>query len=538
MPARLVTPESLPTILLVVKGVFFGGFSLVLLLLLLRRGGGAASPRLVLYRATFAVIALLFAGVFLYQATWQVGGYARPAFVEYQRFHDRRESSPVRDMPRGTIRDRTGVILAEDAAADPAKRVYPSGPAFAHVVGYVDKVFGSSGVEAADQPLLAGYASRDESRDQRFDLDRFKRGEVRGRDIRLTLDARLQFVAAQLLQGRRGAAVVIKPDDGQILALYSAPTFDPNRLDASLFAAKGENSPLLNRALHGLYPPGSTFKMVVASAAVERGLGGVEFDCPSGGYTPPRRGARPIRDHEYYAYVRNGAVWPGFGRIGLDRALAKSSNVYFAQLGVRLGPPTLLETADRFQIGRTNVLYEGSAATIRAAASAFPRLAADDFGSAAQVAIGQGRLLVTPLQMALVGAAIANDGKMCAPRLDERMPPAVLGAPLSRAAAARVRSLLRNVVVNGTGRKADLPGLEVCGKTGTAQAPGGDDHAWFVCMAPQAKPRLVVCVLVEHGGFGAEAALPVAIGLLKKGQQCGWLPAPPAPAAPKTGPSS
>jgi peptidoglycan glycosyltransferase len=525
MFARLITSENLPAILLVTKFVFFGLLALVLLLLIFTRSGGTTSPRFVIYRVTFSLIALMIVGVLVYQASWQLFGYARPAFVNYQRFHDRRPDSPVKKMPRGTIRDRTGVILAEDDETDTSKRRYPSGPAFAHVVGYVDKIFGNAGVEGADQPHIEGYDSKAEARAEDFDLDRAKRGEVQGHDVRLTLDARLQFAAMQLMQGKRGAVVVIKPDDGQILALYSAPSFDPNRLDPALFAKQDEELRLLNRATQGLYPPGSTFKMLVASAAVDHGLGGIEFDCPGSGYTPPRRGAKPIRDHEYYAYAKNGAVWPGFGRIGLNKALAKSSNVFFAQLGVQLGPLALFEAARKFQLNQTNILYEGSAGKIRATPSEFPELTENDYGSAAQLAIGQGRLMVTPLQMALVGAAIANDGKMSRPRLDARIPPTVISVTMSPASATRVRSLLRNVVVNGTGRKADIPGLDVCGKTGTAQTPKGEDHAWFVCMAPQAKPKVVVCVLVEHGGFGAEAALPVAAGMLKKSQQCGWLPA-------------
>lgn len=529
MMAGVLSSENLPAVLFVVRCAFFGLLGVVVLLLLVARSGGAASPRLVIYRVTFVFIALMLAGVFVYQATWQVAGYARPAFVNYQRFHDKRPENPVKKMPRGTIRERTGVILAEDDEVDPGRRVYPSGVAFAHVVGYVDKVFGTAGVEGADQPFIEGYDSRAEARAEGFDLERAKRGEVQGRDVVLTLDARLQFAAMQLMAGKRGAVVVVKPDDGEILALFSSPSFDPNSLSPGLFSQKEGELPVLNRATQGLYPPGSTFKMVVTAAAVERGLAGIEFDCPAGGYTPPRRGARPIRDHEFYAYAKKGAAWPGFGRIGLDKALAKSSNVFFAQLGVRLGPLALLEAAGRFQFGRTNVIYDGSAGKIRATASTFPALTEHDLGSAAQLAIGQGSLVVTPLQMAMVGAAIANDGKMFAPRLTEKIPAEVIGTPLSPGSAARVRALLRNVVVNGTGRKADIPGLDVCGKTGTAQTPQGEDHAWFVCMAPQARPQIVICVLVEHGGFGAEAALPVAAGLLKKSQQCGWLPQTTAP---------
>jgi peptidoglycan glycosyltransferase len=268
--------------------------------------------------------------------------------------------------------------------------------------------------------------------------------------------------------------------------------------------------------------------MLVTAAAVERGLGGLELDCPPNGYTPPFRGARPIRDHEFYAYAKAGATWPGFGRIGIGRALAKSSNSFYAQLGVRLGPLALYEAATKFQLNHPFVLYDGSAGKILASPSLFPTLTTTDVGSAAQIAIGQGRLLVTPLQMALVGAAIANDGKLCAPRLSDKIPASVLSTTMSAASAARVRSLLREVVVSGTGKKAEIPGLDVIGKTGTAQTPNGEDHAWFVCMAPMAKPKIVICVLIEHGGFGAAAALPVATGLLKKSQEAGWLPASPS----------
>lgn len=529
MLTRLITPENLPAILLATKFVFFGLLAVVLLMLLFTRTAGVASPRMVIYRVTFFLIALMFVGVLAYQAQWQIFGRTVPAFVNYQRMHDKRPENPVRKLSRGSIYDRTGVVLARDDEADPSKRAYPSGAAFAHVVGYVDKVYGGSGIEAADLPFIEGYDSKSESRARNFDIERAKRGEVHGRDIALTLDARLQFAAAQLMIGKRGAVVVIKPDDGQILALVSAPSYDPNKLDAQLFAIKGEDSPLLNRATQGLYPPGSTFKMVVTAAAVERHLDGLDFDCPGGGYTPPIRGARPIRDHEFYAYARKGAAWPGFGRIGIDKALAKSSNVYFAQLGVRIGPMELCEAVARFQFNRDFELFEGSAGKVIGKGGSFPSLGPGDLGSAAQLAIGQGRLLVTPLQMALVGAAIANDGKLFAPRLSDKIPPSLVSNAMLPSSASRVRSLLRGVVVNGTGRKADLPGLDVCGKTGTAQTPNGDDHAWFVCMAPQSKPKIVICVLVEHGGFGAEAALPVAVGLLKKSQQCGWLPAASVP---------
>jgi peptidoglycan glycosyltransferase len=516
-----VPAEGLPVLLPVLKGAFFLLVAWLLVGVVRGQGKDPVTPRFRIHRVFFALLCVVFLGVYVYQGTWQLGGFARPRFVEFMKKYNRRPDNPAKRMVRGEIRDRRGVVLAHDDAADPTRRVYPLGAATGHLVGYLDPRYGMTGVEAVEHPYLEGYSTATPAEREQFGRNLVRPQALRGNSLDLTLDTRLQQEAARLLGGQRGAVVVLNPRNGDVLALASSPAYDPNHLTPDLFLAGPEASPLLNRALQGLYPPGSTFKMAVAGLALDRGFTGL-FDCPGAGYVPGP-GMAPIRDHEYYDRQRRGQSWGGHGRIGLRRALAKSSNVYFAQLGAYLGPAALFEQARRFQFNQTLTLLEGSAGALRFKTGEFPELPPGRRAAASQLAIGQGELLATPMGMALVGAAIANDGRLMRPRLTDRQPPELLAGCLAPAAARQLRAMLREVVTDGTGRKADLSGLEVAGKTGTAQTPRGEDHAWFVCMAPAAKPRLVICVLVEHGGYGAAAALPVAVGLLEKARATGWL---------------
>ena len=503
-----------------VKTAFY--ILLAALLLGLMRGMSRepVSPRFRIHRTFFVMLALCFAGVLAYQATWQLGGFARPAFVEFMKKYNRRPDNPARKMVRGRILDRHGAVLAADDPERPLRRVYPLGAATGHVVGYRDPKYGMTGVEAAEHPFLEGTTVATREEQERFGKNLLQREGLLGNDLTLTLDARLQREAHRLLGARRGAVVVLDPRRGDVLAMISSPAFDPNALKADVFAADPEHSPLLNRALQGLYPPGSTFKLVVAALAVERGVSPT-LDCPANGFVSVP-GRAPIRDHEYYEAQRKGRAWGGHGRLSLGRALAKSSNVYFAQLGMQLGAPALAATAERFQFNQTVTLLDGSAGAVRYTPGTLPEVKTKDRGAPAQLAIGQGALLASPLGMAMAAAAIANDGRMVKPRLSLRTAPELLAGCTTPAAARAVRTMLRSVVTDGTGRGADVPGLKVAGKTGTAQTPRGDDHAWFVAMAPADRPVLVVAVLVEHGGYGAAAAVPVAAGILKKAAEIGW----------------
>ncbi len=460
--------------------------------------------------------------VYLYQASWQLAGFARPAFMDFMRTYSRRPVNPAREMARGRILDRNGVELAVNDPADNRLRRYPLGSQFCHLVGYRDPMYGLNGLEAADNAFLSGYSLATADEVGRFGLNLLNHRTAEGNDLILTVDARLQKIGTELLKHKRGALVAVQPQDGSIIALVSAPAYNPQALDAAVGQADKDTSPLFNRAVHGLYPPGSTFKIVVAACALEQGFREL-LDCPAHGYVPPGPYRRPIRDHEYYEYQRTGKIWSGWGRIGLDQAFARSSNVFFAQLGVRLGSAQLNAVAQRFLFNTPLVLFDGSSCRISAKPSHWPLLREHDSGSCAQQAIGQGSLLVTPLHMALITAAIAQHGELYAPRLAIRTPPRLLARLVHPGIAHQIKRLMRYTVEQGTARGANIKEVAIAGKTGTAQAPDGDDHSWFVCFAPLEKPAVAVAVLIEHGGYGAAAALPVATELIKKAQEFGLL---------------
>ena len=301
-----------------------------------------------------------------------------------------------------------------------------------------------------------------------------------------------------MMAGKNGAVVALEPATGRIRALVSAP-----------------RTAYLDRALNGLYPPGSVFKVFVAAAALSANLDPV-LNCPAEGYRSSRS-TPPIRDVEARQAAREGKRWKGFGRIGMGEALAHSSNTYFAQLGVALGPEAFGAAVEAAKLRDPVSVLSASSLSLEATGGSVP----DGLRPAqlAPVAIGQGALQLSPLAVAMLTAAVADDGLMLVPTLSQTAKPALRARPFTCAAAGRVKKMMRSVVRNGTGRACDIPGLSVCGKTGTAETGKGKDHAWFTCFAPQEAPRLVVTVLVEHGGFGARAALPVARELLKKAQE-------------------
>ena len=335
---------------------------------------------------------------------------------------------------------------------------------------------------------------------------------------RLTIRDALQHRAWQLLKDRKGCVIALEPATGRIRALVSSPGPDPSNVRGLVNGVIG-GAPYFNRALEGLYPPGSTFKVFLAAAALSAGLDPI-YDCPASGYRAARA-TPPIRDVEAYAARRAGRVWRGFGRMGLGEALAHSSNVYFAQLGVELGPERFEKAVQAMRLRDPATVLDEDGITLIAAAGGVP----DELKppELAPLAIGQGELLLTPLSVALFTSAVANDGVAVKPTLSAAAKPVLFARPFSMQAAQRVKKMMRAVVKSGTGRKCNLPGLDVCGKTGTAQTDAGGDHAWFTCFAPMGRPRLVVTVLVEHGGFGAEAALPIAREMLRTAEREGML---------------
>lgn len=509
---ELLNGESGTDFLRALKIIFLAFLTLAALAILFAPSGKPGKVNYWLLRVI--VTGALFA-VLLYQATWQLLGFSKPEFVKFMRRYNKRPNAAELQVARGPILDRRGMVLAAPVAGDLWGRRYPLGEAAVHPLGYYHSKFGITAVERVCDAALSGFAL-----DKPEDLlgkGLFGQRAAEGSAVTLTLDARLQQKAYDLLEGRKGAVVILRPRSGALLALVSSPGFDPLNPGAAL--QDEENSPAFNRAVQGRYPPGSVFKILIAGAALNRGLS-PSYACPSLGYIAGPN-TPPIRDSEYYAYARKGAEWPGWGRLNMKEAMAHSSNVYFAQLGVACGPAAFNEMMSKARVNEPLVYLKGASSDLQSSKGGVPEISKKR--SLAQLAIGQGEVLVTPLHVACFTAAVAAGGTLYRPRLSQAEPAEALSEPFTPKTADQLKAMLRAVVVLGTGKAANVPELEVCGKTGTAQASGGEDHAWFTCFAPRKHPNLVITVLVEHGGFGAKSALPVARELLEEADRLGYV---------------
>jgi peptidoglycan glycosyltransferase len=441
------------------------------------------------------------------------------------------------DIQRGSILGRDGktVIAFSKATEGELKylRVYPRGPLYAHITGYYSVVFGRSGVESAFNDYLAG---RDESLLPQKLIDEILGRPKRGGTVVTTIDPVLQQVAQEQLAGRAGALVAMNPRTGEILAMYSTPTFDPNPLASHdleavrqawqrLNAAGGK--PLLPKATQELYPPGSTFKLVTAAAALENGMEpNTEIDNPPT-YTPPQT------TNELHNFGDTHCAG-GAPKITLAQAFEESCNVAFAQIGVGLGGEALVRQAEAFGFdGDIDIDIPFSEGLIPNADS-FD----DDQPGLAFSAIGQQSVAANPMQMALVAASIANGGVQMRPRLVreirdqsgrvvESFGPDAISEPISESTARTLTQLMVATVQEGTATAAQIPGIQVAGKTGTAQhgPEGTPPHAWFVSFAPAGDPQIVVAVVVLNGGdLGSEAtggrvAAPIARAIMEAAVQ-------------------
>lgn len=433
-------------------------------------------------------------------------------------------------VQRGRILDRAGRVLAESVPeAGAFRRVYRLPAAF-HALGYFSTRFGAAGLEAAFHEHLSGV--RAPSLGERLGA-RLLRTPRRGSDLVLTLDASVQMAAARALGEARGAVVALDPRSGAVLALYSSPFVDPNNLERGLAAAQqADDGPLFNRALQARYPPGSTFKLVTATAAVDLGL--LDLDQP---FTC----SRPVTVVRLTMDCRNHAHLP---RLTFQQAFAWSSNRTFGLTGLSLALPPPInpwlsddppgpypwrkegtpEGAERFEDYARRFLFDREIpfdlpvvpGQLKAQARWTPDLLA-------QTAFGQGELAESPLQAALRAATLANQGRLPAPYLAAevrspdgavvalREPGGWLEQAMAPATAAILNAFMVESVQRGYGAGAALPSVQVAGKTGTAEVgEGRPPHAWFVGYAPADQPLVAVAVVVEHGGSGAEVAAPIA----------------------------
>ena len=422
-------------------------------------------------------------------------------------------------IDRGRILSADGTVLAASRARRIAgqrvfERVYPQGSLAANAVGYVSDRRGKTGIESVYNRYLSGSFGTEPL------LQRLNLKEKRGADVELSLDARVQAAAEQGLAGAAGAAVAFDPTTGQVLAMASSPTFDLQQAVTNFDAIPTEGAPFVNRPVQGRYPPGSTFKVVTATAALESGefTPDSRFD-DTGSYSTP---GGPIRNFGRERY----------GNHTLTTALTNSINTTFATIGDDLGPERLGATMTAFGFGtRPPIDLPDNSVLPSGRTRGDTVLPNDEAGEdTARIAIGQEQLAVTPLQMAMVAGAVANRGVLMAPRLMarivdrggavvQRSAPQELGRVMSESNAAALTAMMENVVREGTGTAAALSGagVTVAGKTGTAESSDANrNQAWFIGFAPAEAPIVAVAVVIENTSLtGGVAAAPVAASIMR-----------------------
>lgn len=416
--------------------------------------------------------------------------------------YNRRFQEYEAQVRRGTIYDTKGVVLAGTDAAKNI-RVYPMGRETAHLLGYVSERYGRAGLESAYDRYLLGMEGADRIRNF---VNKLLAREQLGGDITLSIDSYLQGMAMDLLAGRRGAVVLLDPRSGAVRVMASNPSYDPSKLD-ELWPqlVKDESSPLINRAAQGAYPPGSTFKIVTAAGvlAAKPDAADKTYHCPGflvvNGYRLEDTGVH--------------------GDISFRKAIAVSCNTTFAQLGLDQGAQNFARAVSAFGIEQDpGIGIPVRPGTIASAGAMIPT-------ELASSAIGQGEVLVSPLHMALVAAAVANKGEIMSPYLVESVKDS-MGEVLQQgsgrhwlyATSPDIAGIIKDGMVDavkfGTATAAAVSGVQVAGKTGSAQNPHGQTHAWFIGFAPADQPRLAVAVIMENAGSGGGVAAPAAGRLL------------------------
>jgi penicillin-binding protein A len=464
------------------------------------------------------VVALLFCAL-LISSTWI-------QFVSAKELDNRPGNR--RSLLESYSRERGAILVGGSpvAVSVPSKdelkyvRTYPSGKLYSQVTGYYSFTYGAGGgLEGTEDALLSGQSDKLFYRRM---VDMLTGKVPSGASLELTINPKAQQAADKALGNQRGAVVALDPSTGAILAMVSHPQYDPTTLSSHNFAAVAQSwkslnadpqKPSLNRAISELYPPGSTFKLVTAAAALSSGKFTEESQIPGPASLdlPLTNVDLPTDDHR--------PCGPG-NKTSLTHALEISCNSAFGWLGMDLGADKLRQQAAKFGFG------DALRVPMRVEPSSFP--AKLDAPGTAQSAIGQRDVRVTPLQMAMVSAAIANKGTVMRPYLVkgsqnsdldviDKTEPGELSQAITPDVAAALNRMMVTVVKSGTGTRAQIPGITVAGKTGTAQTnPGKPPHAWFTAFAPADNPKIAVAVIVENGGklgneaFGGTLAAPIA----------------------------
>jgi peptidoglycan glycosyltransferase len=480
----------------------------------------------------YALVLLLFATLVYFTSKWAVFDAERLEAED----QNRRPLIEAQQIPRGSITTADGVLVAESNPAGGGRnpvyvRTYPEGPLFGHPVGFSYVDIGNSEIEESENDLLTGEENEfasiiDQLRDQRSE----------GADITLTINSELQRQATEGLQsaiaanalpefGTGGAAVLLDPSTGAVLAMASQPGYDPNTIDEpgeSERLNRAEDAPLINRPTQSVYAPGSTMKVVTAAAALDSG----EFE--------PGTVLNADSPKEISGIDLANAGGQSFGDIDMTTALTNSVNTYWAQVGEQLGTDTMVEYMERFGFYSVPELDFPDSAMEESGVYSEGKLVRSDF-DVGRVAIGQGgaegQLLASATQMAQVAATVANDGMLMEPTflLEARDPDGRVIEELdggeeqtqviSEESAAELNEMMTNVTREGTASSLSVSGVEFAGKTGTAERDieTSLNQPWFLGFAPSEDPQVAVAVTIESctGCFGGEVAGPIATSLME-----------------------
>ena len=406
-------------------------------------------------------------------------------------------------ITRGDILDSRGYKLAY--TDDSGKRVYPLANAASHAVGYYSPSgAGFYGAEAKYSFKLQNAGNEIWQR-----LSNIPSAiNINGDSIVLTIDAELQAFIYNQIKDYNAGSIIIEPATGKVLAMVSSPGFDPNVLtgDFSVFTEGALNSPLVNRATQGKYPPGSVYKIITAAAAMELSL--------SDGFTYACTGQDIIGGKQISCYNSTA-----HGVVDLTDAFALSCNTYFSIIGLQIGADNLRSISERF--------YFNSAIPfpLEYGVSSFPLNKASDSGEIVDTAIGQGKILTSPLQIALTTATVANNGILMAPYiLDhtesydgqniQKTIPVMAKHVFSSEISAALTDMMIKVTEYGTGARAAVPNLSIAAKTGSAETPNGADHGWFTAFFPADNPQFVLCIIIENIG-GSSYVLPIGKNIIE-----------------------
>ena len=476
----------------------------------------------------YGLVLVLFALLVYFTSKWAVFD----ADALRDRTENRRPLIEEQQIPRGTITSSDGVLIAESKPEGGGRhpvyvRQYPQGTLFGNPVGYNFVEVGRTGIEQSENRLLSG-----EQNEFASIIDQLTNDQPEGKDITLTMDANAQQLAVEQLQtaiantagasGFGGSVVAIEPSTGAVKVMASVPGYDPNNVTEPGVLRqlnKDDTSPLFNRPTQGTYEPGSTMKVVTAAAALDSG----EFqpDSQLSGETGLEIDGVPL----------SNAGGETFGQIDMDFALTHSVNTYFAQVGEQLGTETMFEYMDRFGFFKDPELdYPDNQMAPSGVYSEGKLLDAGDAIDIGRVAIGQERLLTTPMQMAEVAATVANDGKLMKPtflqsakdadgRTTDELDPSEQSDVISSDTANQLTDMMTHVTEEGTAAGLTVGGIAFAGKTGTAEidVENSINRPWFIGFAPAEDPKIAVAVMLERcqGCFGGEVAGPIATQVME-----------------------